>query len=50
MHGQVRAICPVLIFFKDEKYVGIQYCSHGRLMDLCGMGSVEDEIFNMMFK
>ena len=57
MHGQMSAICAVLIFFKDKESVCIQYCPltkclfalwtpYKHLWD----GVLEDDIVNMIFK
>ena len=49
----MRVICAVLIFFADEESVGIQNCLDKVfvcLMNICAVGSIGDEILNMLLK
>ena len=49
----MSVICAVVISFRDEESVSIQNCLNKVfvcLMTICGVGSVGDEILNMLFK
>ena len=51
MHGQVSVILAVVISFRDKESVSIQNCLDKVfvcLMNICAVGSAEDETLNMM--